>query len=157
MSLSAMGRGSQNPDPLSPKGSATRKSGPGAMACRSGIIRRRAFVKSKQTKGWATRPRAVSLIIFNGTSEHQKLRLVQTNRGKTTLAILREPHVFSKRLFDLCLLIGSALIVCILLLGAFLLAEVRHLNAMWVFLSWLSIMFVVGAREEYRKEFKSPR
>ena len=64
---------------------------------------------------------------------------------------------FSKRVLDLCLLVGSALIVCLLLLGSFIAAQIRHISPVWVFLSWGSIVFFAGAREEYRKEFRSVR
>jgi hypothetical protein len=73
------------------------------------------------------------------------------------VADLREERAFSKRILDLCLLIGFALIACALLLGSFLAAEIRHINPVWVFLSWGSIVFFAGAREEYRKEFRSIR
>ena len=55
------------------------------------------------------------------------------------------------------LLVGSALIVYVLGGGAFLIAEVRHINPLWVFLSLSSIGFFAMAREEYRKEFRSIR
>lgn len=72
-------------------------------------------------------------------------------------AKLSEKRVFSRKILDLCLLIGFALIACALLLGSFLAAELRHVNPVWVFLSWASIVFFAGAREEYRKQFRSAR
>jgi uncharacterized membrane protein len=42
-------------------------------------------------------------------------------------------------------------------IGAFIIAQVRNPNPMWVFFSLISITFVAGAREEYRKEFRSVR
>jgi len=54
-------------------------------------------------------------------------------------------------------LVGSAVLVCAVGLGAFAVAEIRHINPLWVFLSLISIGFVVFAREEYRKEFRSVR
>jgi hypothetical protein len=74
-----------------------------------------------------------------------------------TLAIFREQRAFSRRILDLCLLIGSALIVCALAVGAFMVTEIRHISPVWVFLSLISIVFFVGVREEYRKEFRSAR
>jgi hypothetical protein len=71
--------------------------------------------------------------------------------------ILKEARAFPKRMLDLCLLIGSALLVCALLLGSFVAAESRQINPVWAFLSWGSIVFFAGAREEYRKEFRSVR
>jgi uncharacterized membrane protein len=73
------------------------------------------------------------------------------------MATLGKQDAFSKRIVDLCLLIGSALIVCMLGIGAFIIAQVRNPNPMWVFFSLISITFVAGAREEYRKEFRSVR
>ena len=64
---------------------------------------------------------------------------------------------FSKKILDLCYLVGSAVLVCAVGLGAFAVAEIRHINPLWVFLSLISIGFVVFAREEYRKEFRSVR
>ena len=64
---------------------------------------------------------------------------------------------FSKRLLDLCLLVVSALTVCVVALGAFLVAEIRHVNPLWVFFGLISIGFFAGVREEYRKEFRSVR
>jgi hypothetical protein len=70
---------------------------------------------------------------------------------------MRELRTSSSRILDLCLLVGSALIVCVVAVGAFILAEVRHINPLWVFFGLISIGFLVGVREEYRKEFRSPR
>jgi hypothetical protein len=41
--------------------------------------------------------------------------------------------------------------------GAFVIAEIRHINPIWVFLSLISIGFITFAGEEYRKEFRSVR
>jgi len=58
---------------------------------------------------------------------------------------------------DLCYLVGSALLVCAVGLGAFAIAEIRHISPLWIFLSLVSLGFVAGAREDYRKEFRSVR
>jgi predicted exporter len=58
---------------------------------------------------------------------------------------------------DLCLLVGSGLLVCILTGGAFLLADIYHVNPLWVIVSFISVGFFAGAREDYRKEFRSVR
>ena len=55
------------------------------------------------------------------------------------------------------LLVASALVVCGLGMGAFVFAELHHLNPLWVFLSLISINFFAFAWEEYRKEFRSTR
>jgi|HubBroStandDraft_4_1064222.scaffolds.fasta_scaffold218122_1 hypothetical protein len=74
--------------------------------------------------------------------------------GMTTL---RNQRSFSKRLLDFCLLIGSALLVCTLAVGAFVITEIHHVSPVWVFLSLISFGFLVGVVEEYRKEFRSLR
>jgi heme O synthase-like polyprenyltransferase len=62
-----------------------------------------------------------------------------------------------KEFLDLLTLLGTALLVIAIVGGAFLLTEARHISPMWVFLSVASIGFVAGAREDYRKEFRSIR
>jgi hypothetical protein len=69
----------------------------------------------------------------------------------------REPRIFSKRLLDLCRLIGAALIVCVLGVGAFAITDAYNINPMWVLLSFISVGFFAMAREDYRKEFRSVR
>lgn len=69
----------------------------------------------------------------------------------------KEKRAFSRRLLDLCFLVGSALIVCVVACGAFLVAEIRHVNPLWVFFGLVSIGFVAGVKEEYRTEFRSVR
>jgi hypothetical protein len=54
-------------------------------------------------------------------------------------------------------LIGAALLVCVLGVGAFLLADIYHISPLWVFFGLISVGFFAGAREDYRKEFRSPR
>jgi hypothetical protein len=73
------------------------------------------------------------------------------------LATSRGQRRFSRRALDLCFLVGSALLVCVLGVGAFVVTEVRHVNPMWVLLSLISVGFFAGVREEYRKEFRSVR
>ena len=62
-----------------------------------------------------------------------------------------------KRIVDLCVLVGSALLVCIVGGGAFLLAEIYHISPLWIFVSLISVVFFAGASEEYRKELRSAR
>lgn len=59
------------------------------------------------------------------------------------------------RLLDSFYLVGSALLVCIMGLGAFAFAEVHHFSPLWVFSSLISIGFLAGVSEEYRKELRS--
>jgi hypothetical protein len=63
---------------------------------------------------------------------------------------------FSKRLLDLCLLVGSALIVCVVALGAFLVAEIRHVNPLWVFFGLISIGFFASGSERSTEENFDP-
>jgi 4-amino-4-deoxy-L-arabinose transferase-like glycosyltransferase len=78
-------------------------------------------------------------------------------RQAKQVATSRERRRFSKRVLDLFYLVGAALLVCILGGGAFIVTEVHHISPLWVFLSFISIGFFAGAREEYRKEFRSVR
>jgi hypothetical protein len=70
-------------------------------------------------------------------------------------ATVRKEWTFSKRVLDLCFLVGSALIVCVLGGGAFIIAEIRHIHPTWVFLSLISMGFFAGVSEGYRREFRS--
>ena len=68
-----------------------------------------------------------------------------------------EPRTLLKRILDLCFLVGSALIVCVVAGAAYIVAEIRHINPVWVFFSLVSTGFFAGVREEYRQEFRSVR
>ena len=61
------------------------------------------------------------------------------------------------KIVDLFFLIGTAVIVCVIGGGAFVIAELRHMNPLWVFFSLISIGFLAGAWEDYSKELKSLR
>ncbi len=61
------------------------------------------------------------------------------------------------RILDTIYLIGAALFVCVIGVGASVLAVIYHLNPLWIFFGLVSVVFVAGAREDYRKEFRSPR
>jgi hypothetical protein len=52
------------------------------------------------------------------------------------------------RLMDLTLLVGGALLVCVVLVGSFLLAQQYHLDARWVFvgINSLGLIPIVGRR-----------
>lgn len=38
-----------------------------------------------------------------------------------------------------------------------MLADIYHVNPLWIFFGLISVIFFAGAREDYRKEFRSPR
>jgi hypothetical protein len=59
------------------------------------------------------------------------------------------------RIKDLCLLVGTALLVCLLAGIAFLVADIYHVNPIWIIVSLISVGFSAGAREDYRKHFRS--
>ncbi len=61
------------------------------------------------------------------------------------------------RILDTLYLICTALLVCLLGGGAFVLADIYHVSPLWVFFGLMSVGLVAGAREDYRKEFRSPR
>ncbi len=73
------------------------------------------------------------------------------------MATVRRERTLSNRVLDVCLLVVSAVFVCILGVGASVIAEIRHINPLWVFLSLISIGFFAGVSEEYRKELRSVR
>jgi hypothetical protein len=64
---------------------------------------------------------------------------------------------FSKRILDWCLLLGTALVICTLGVGAFAIAAIRHINPIGIFFALISVGFLAGVREEYRNEFRSYR
>ena len=41
--------------------------------------------------------------------------------------------------------------------GAFIVADIYHVNPLWIMVSFISVGFFAGAREDYRKEFRSLR
>lgn len=59
------------------------------------------------------------------------------------------------RMLDLLYLVASALLVCVVGVGAFIFAEIHHFNPLWVFLALLSIGFLAFAAEEYRNKLRS--
>lgn len=61
------------------------------------------------------------------------------------------------RILDTIYLFGAALFVCVFSVGAFALAAFYHIKPFWVFFGLVSVAFVAGAREDYHKEFRSPR
>jgi uncharacterized membrane protein len=78
--------------------------------------------------------------------------------AKRIIAVATErEHSFSRRILDLCLLVGSALVICVLGVAAFAIASLRHVNPIWIFFALISAGFVAGVREEYRREFRSGR
>jgi hypothetical protein len=73
------------------------------------------------------------------------------------MAILKRQGGLSRRILGFSWLLGSALLVCVVGVGAYVIADIRHINPAWVFLSLMSIGFFAFASEEYRKEFRSVR
>jgi hypothetical protein len=61
------------------------------------------------------------------------------------------------RVLDTLYLVGVALLVCAVGVGAFAVADLYHINLLWVCVSLISVGFVAFAREEYRKQFRSRR
>ena len=74
------------------------------------------------------------------------LIVAERDREAIGLATAREGRTLSKRDLDLCFLIGSALRVGVLAAGAFVIAEIRHINPIWIFLSLISIGFILPKR-----------
>lgn len=63
----------------------------------------------------------------------------------------------SRRLLDFAYLLGAALLLCIVGVGAFAIADLRGLNPVWVFLALLSAGFLAFVFEGYRNELRSAR
>jgi hypothetical protein len=61
------------------------------------------------------------------------------------------------RILDMFYLFGAAVLLCVLGAGAFIVADIYHVNPLWVIVTFISIGFFAGAREDYRKEFRSQR
>jgi hypothetical protein len=79
------------------------------------------------------------------------LIVAERDREAIALATAREGRTLSKRVLDMCFLVGSALMVCVLAAGAFVIAEIRHINPIWIFLSLISIGFIAFAKREVSK------
>lgn len=60
-------------------------------------------------------------------------------------------------MLDMFYLVGAAVLLCVLGAAAFIVADIYHVNPLWVMVSFISVGFFVGAREDYRKEFRSTR
>ena len=61
------------------------------------------------------------------------------------------------RILDMFYLVGAAVLLCVLSVGAFIVADIYHVNPLWIMVSFISVGFFAGAREDYRKELRSPR
>jgi len=61
------------------------------------------------------------------------------------------------RILDMFYLVAAAVLLCVLGVGASIAAEIYHVNPLWVMVSFISVVFFAGAREDYRKEFRSLR
>ena len=57
------------------------------------------------------------------------------------------------RIVDTFYLIGAAVLVCILGLGAFLLADIYHVNPLWAFFGLISIGILLGPERITEKNF----
>ena len=57
---------------------------------------------------------------------------------------------------DRVLLIGAALVVCIIGVGAFGLADHYHTNPAWVFVAWNSIFIALSFIRRFRSHLKKP-
>jgi hypothetical protein len=68
-----------------------------------------------------------------------------------------EPTKTSRSLlWDKALLIGAALLVCLIGCGAFLLGEIYHVNPVWIFFAWGSVGIVPLFVRNFRGQLKRP-
>jgi len=58
------------------------------------------------------------------------------------------------RILDMFYLVGAAVLLCVLGVGASIAADIYHVNPLWVMVSFISVGFFAGAREDYRTEFR---
>lgn len=57
---------------------------------------------------------------------------------------------------DKALLLGAALLVCLIGGAAFLLGEIYHVNPAWIFFAWNSIFMIPMLAREFRGYWKKP-
>ena len=70
----------------------------------------------------------------------------------------QESHVElkkSKRFLDIFALFLSSILIVILGIGSFFLADKHHIDLIWPILAWISLAFFAGIGWDYRREFKS--
>lgn len=65
-------------------------------------------------------------------------------------------EVATRKLQDRILLVGAALLVCLVGGASFLAAEVCHLNATWLFFAWNSVLMVPLLVRNFRGQYKRP-
>jgi hypothetical protein len=68
-----------------------------------------------------------------------------------------ESPTILQRFFAVGVLIAIALVTCVVIVSTYIFAELHHINPAIVFLAGVSVIFLAAVREEYRKEFRSPR
>lgn len=57
---------------------------------------------------------------------------------------------------DKVLLVGAALLVCVVGVGAFWLADLYHVSAVWIFVAWNSIALVPLFIRDFRTHLRKP-
>jgi hypothetical protein len=58
---------------------------------------------------------------------------------------------------DIVRLIGTAILVCVIGVGAFIAGEIYHVNPVWLFLSWNSIWLFLILGKSFRGHFRNPQ
>src|SRR5947208_11043608 len=66
------------------------------------------------------------------------------------------PRVTGSGCRDRVLLLGAALLVCVVGGGAFLLGEIYHINPAWLFFAWNSILLIPIIGADFRNQLKKP-
>jgi hypothetical protein len=71
----------------------------------------------------------------------------------------RESHLKLERpktsLLDIIALLGSSILIVILGMVSFFLADKHHIDLIWPILGWISLAFFAGIGWDYRREFRS--
>src|SRR5208282_440781 len=80
------------------------------------------------------------------------LNLAASKTGQESQVLLKKTR---SRLLDIFALLGASLLVVMLGIGSYFLADRYHMNGIWVMLAWISSGFFAGIGWDYRSEFRS--
>jgi hypothetical protein len=76
----------------------------------------------------------------------------KTDAGQESHPELKRPK---RGFLDILALFGSSILIVILGIGSFSLADKHHIDLIWPILGWVSLAFLAGVGWDYRREFKS--
>lgn len=76
----------------------------------------------------------------------------KTDEGRKSHLALERPK---RGFLDVFALLGSSILIVILGMGSFFLADKHHIDLIWPILAWISLAFFAGIGWDYRREFRS--